>query len=1183
MPTRSEESAGERVLRVYDLETAAPNTKFDWSGGLVVADAGGITLGSTSFAGYSSRRQKPAAMSNFVEIFLDLGGEEADVEIGEGHAYVHATEEMHAALRARLAEKPSDFVVDLVVLPTDAIPTNDDSPLTPDGVAAALDAHRARGRLFHMRARSGRWTNSFSGSKREAIVDEQVNQTGPVPVVELFHASVLTGWFAKVRVTPVGRDSVFLAAHVAHLQDDAPPDIEKFHFGTTERISLAECSLRGAVVFRHGVFRHLGSIDGGSPELAMSVVARVRSPAEERADAPTRPANSTVAEDENGPVTRLHAIDSFEHVVAGGHAGLLGHLVESWWTTAGVDRYALEILPALDNLAEEDVLRTVRVRAKIEQHDAFARWITRKVRERGQRFRIVFREFTAPLDGLGRIIEHANKPLAPNDHSALGLTETARGEVVTIYGQLARMRTCRTRDDRLRVISRSGHDTWPFVPDVIHGRAGDGLELELQLEEISRGTVADSREETTRYSATINAVRTRTAFDHSAGVLAPFHIEPFDFAPIRWFRYTIDLPVQAQWTTKGTFELPRAAETIISVERTRSEFLALAGHEPGSVRVRTLQCEPWPRKLPSVGPAAKALRARLVRAGHLEASRRSPPSTPRAAALRGLAMERTNPEDFDGSVEVFSVEELEDVPSELGEILRRLPGSQTMVTWVAGDRMLIRGDSGLLDRTVDVLRAAQDFHSRTYRLDLALVPVNALDETDRGPWRSSSVFSQAIERAGQAAIVSSTDVIAGDWTAVHAGEVRRRVVDENITHAFPLPVVDVQLGQLRAGLDGSVCLRVAPDGSWCRLDAHLSNVESPAAGGSAPVFYSEIDLETIGRGFVSTSMPVPFDRTAVLGRIASSEDAPSFAFLARVRSRSNNHHVPNSFVDTGLYGALFVSRTSPLRTQWSDHDDLPEAISIGDDQSPVSKHLARVLSTFDPNLTIQKYRDGLWLETDSETRAHIVARLDAEQRAVHSVATIEIWQQLVEEAAVARGEFPEARREIDVVVSGRAGTWLCAAATRTRNFVGDVELASGSFRKLTAEEADPAIGFVGGGIVLNAKATPAEWSADEGVKSARLFVRGEIARKPRFSPKRTIRGAQHDDTQDETTPRTQIEVELPIEDHEPFEFEGLVEVDAATLLSVTPVQDQPGFARALFARVRVHDVRADDATTTKRD
>jgi len=529
-----------------------------------------------------------------------------------------------------------------------------------------------------------------------------------------------------------------------------------------------------------------------------------------------------------------------------------------------------------------------------------------------------------------------------------------------------------------------------------------------------------------------------------------------------------------------------------------------------------------------------------------------------------------------------------------------------------GDHLLVVQTKGVIDSIGRFLTVLERRQERRYRLDVAFVPPSALAGTDE-PWLSKGGFGRVVTAGGDESAVLSGLYRAGVTRTMMSGGGEMHFVDVEVNQTNVLPALTASVGMVPRGLFARACVHPGPDPGRCRVDLEVADVSISREIEKRRVLGSELELLTHTGEYFGTSLVVPLDRPTLVGlfdvgvgvdRDAASPGPASVAAVIRLRVVGSRDVVPGqagvpAVIDAGLLCAPLPERevgSSFRGAEEPEYGGYPSVLLDAEDLSHLveGKRLVERAEALLPAGERAKGRvrlldDALVIGVDESALGPLREGIEGLLRSHVRLVDVELWQVSVatsEPGGLLRagsvlqpGWLGEITGDIEmrVRIVGLGDRDLHVTATRSTAGVRDVELVSGGTEKLQVVAADPIVATIGGGLELQVNV-----SLDPGSTSARLELRGEVARPP--TTRRQSRAwasndvdTGHDSRSDRGLAATGGAIDLDLTDEDSDSWGQLVTVplDRAMVLRVLSDRARPGRSRALVARVSAHAYDGD--------
>ncbi|MBI4605092.1 MAG: hypothetical protein HY721_24275 [Planctomycetes bacterium] len=1104
-------------------------------------------------------------------------------------------EEIARLLDSLRARRETLLTVDVACIPAAALgPAADDpAPWLP---GAELDAALARaggeGQLVTFTLRGESRARAGNGRVKAYLRDHQANMTGILAVIDPVVSKLALGFTAEVELHPIaGTDLFRVDVRAVLLEEVGPAEKREGFFGELELPRLRERALATTLVLPAGAAGLAGIVQPGAARRDFAVLARVR-PAAAPARAPAAAPGGTL---------ELRVYDaSFLLEPFPGEAEALD------------PETLLDLVRASDPEAWLDDRTTLSIEAggfllataRAATHAQVERLLGGLARERAAVAAIDVRCLEGPLAEVltARRAAEGGLVLPVGWAPGPGLREVFRVRLQGAPGASLEARSMETR--RFIAELPTGCGTMCFrsdpVPEPVVQSAGEGVEVVAAL----RGTL-DPR----RVAVALELDHGRAGFEGSANVLLPADFvlrRRLDLAAgasgssdapraAAWLPAAIDLPRQERRGGDASLALPEARLAVLAVED--------AGEGSGRMlvaEVRRFRNGPAPeaasrdRRRP---PRVLDLRFPLATAQGTGASALAP--APQLRTERFDWLSSREPRRFiEGGAST-----LEPSPETVLGLVRDLVAPDS---WEEDARSLaLRGGRLVVTQAAEILEQLESLAAllehralRAVVVDLALVPPEALAaaapgalEPGASPWLDLEVFERAVAaNPARAAVLSravregmpiqllprAADLLLGDYEANHVGTVP--VVEPVVSPAFAGPHAEARV--LRVPLAG-----------WLRVDLRLGKLSPRGRPERRSLVYGDLDLPASEELHIGTSLLVPEGKTAVAGLVAlpapgkdgEPSQAPPAAFAALVRVRSWQPDGPPAAPGLPrLFELGHVQDAPAFGIAIPRGPAAAEPPARADRSGKVKKFID--VEPPPPLLSFSKAQvteaaGALFLAGPEAEAEKLRAFLEGTARESARAVTVDLWQGSAarEEVAGAAPLLDAAWRErmatrpgTRVRVTASSGTWASAAAVLTRKFVADVSRASGGNGSIVLAVDDPKVAFTGSGLILDVRATPATLA---GEPAARLHLRGEVARPPRFGRQVQVpasRAALHPDAATGAPPSLapeRLALDLPEEDSDRIEHSATVPLGRPVLLKAISDPAEPGKVRALVALV----------------
>lgn len=549
---------------------------------------------------------------------------------------------------------------------------------------------------------------------------------------------------------------------------------------------------------------------------------------------------------------------------------------------------------------------------------------------------------------------------------------------------------------------------------------------------------------------------------------------------------------------------------------------------------------------------------------------------------------------------------------------------------IVGRRMLVVQTPEVLGAIGDLLHRLERRTNETWPLELAMVPLAALEKSapellrpGASPWVADEVFDRLVRDAGAKGVVLSTQVRDGQKAEFRPLATERRLVDYEVNQTGVVPVVNPVIDALSEGSRAEATAYLSPDGTWFRVDVSLSfqELEPPRKQRLA---YGELELGRREFGGLSTSVALEAGRPILLGFVSPRDPGAldpegwypePLAALLRVgpgapppAPERPDGEEPASRASIRFYSVGLLLASTPDFTLWPrfrDSDD--EAVVAFREDDGVGAQLERRraaafgadrllkeirarLSRLRPTAEVRPklHRAGRWLlvRGDPAVQAAVRAQLEEFARDSHRMVEIDLWQGPVRAEELSRLEAPTAlldpawldslakRPGIRARIVGRSGAPVSLAVRKFRSYIADLEKVSGGTGFQTIEVGDP---------VISSSSAGAGWILDThcdlvpGTSWGQLHVRGLVERPPRLKATSRVRlsdqvtvveGAAGSGRRAEARPVDEwLEIELPEEDSDQWQHLVTSPLGRPILLNALPDPGKPGSTRALIAVV----------------
>lgn len=865
------------------------------------------------------------------------------IEANERELVVRNVPSVHAAVEALLASlrarRARMFRLDVALVPAEAVGERDperEPSLEAEAFDRIVAAAGERGSRLGLIAYNEQTVSGSTGKLRAARTDDEVNQTGVLPVVNPVVESLPIG--VTVEATPFaipGTDWLELELRVARLREAGEARTLPTFFGEIESVPLHEDSLETTLLLASGRTAVAGvfeatRLDGKREEFAVIVRAR-------RTDLDGgRAAPPPVAETFH---LRIHDLGTALLGGAGEPAVLDEETVETLIRT-NVDPEAWKDERASLSVGAGRFLHVV---ARDETHEAVRAWAGGLIRKACRIALVRAEVLEAPASaalGIARLA--GSSGLLPEGwrEGDAGRALRARLRLVA-QGKLARRIRARAFDARsyladVNAVSGGTGFSIMEVPDPEVRSAGTGFELEARARPLL---------DPGRHELELRLDEARTELSRSAVVLLPAQLgsgipaaapsgSAAETGPLVMRRISVPLPYRVElpdWTA-----LRCAASVVLPAER--DVLVRIAEGEPGRAvlvvaRVRVLPAfgepaeggpvPPVPAMQPvqpvrPVQPVQPAREARVLDVGRIAAEPMQPPREhPGAPAVRGEGLGGYDPEweavsfSFDGAggFEDPSPGSLRLTPEMLEQAIKRLvapdswSNARNSVVW-RGDReearssLVVVQTRDVIDRIDALLRRLQERASRTVTLDIALVPPEALAEAAPGwrrpgspPWLPPDALDRAVRASRGRALVASGPVPEGTRRSFGPGRASARLVDMEINCTGVLPVRNPVIGACLEGSFAEALVLRSPSGGWFRVDLIVGRTAPLGEPERRKTELGPIELIAERQARLETTVLAPAGATVLAGVFAASGKAEggddpaapeSFAALVRV-------------------------------------------------------------------------------------------------------------------------------------------------------------------------------------------------------------------------------------------------------------------------------------------------------------
>lgn len=1249
----------ERVLRTYTISflTAEvpqfPSQDVPSAGSLLPGSSGirEAALSITFGAGLCEDHEVPRGTRMAPEALVDLirrniaedswWNERNSIEANDQELVVTNAPEVHAAIDALLASlrarRARMFRVDVAVVPADLVSGR--GPEAAPWIEGAelervLGKAGERGVHLSLTAYNEQTVSGFSGSRSWTLSDAEVNQTGVVPVVNPVIEVLPVG--LTVEVTPLaveGTSWLTLALEVTRLAGAGTPSKRATFFNEIESMPLREESLRTSILLESGRTAVAGRFeemleDGKKADFAVLVRAR-RTDLQDEAPDPERTERFFL---------RVHDLGLALLPPGPGAAEgpLDGELVELLLRT-NVEPEAWRDERASVSVSGERFLHVVATR---ETHEAVQAWVEDLLRSAARVAVVEIEVHEGPATAVLDLVESAG---------GTGLLDAAW--LQSPSGQALRRRLHASVQGRVggRMVAR-GFEARSYLGDVNTVSGGTGFSI-IEIadpEMLSAGTgfdlqaTASSRLAEGRYSLDLCLDEAATRFGRFVDIVVPSEIGPAEPAGpadgdearaprrrVAWLPYRIELPEQSRLRCRASPSLPAGRDRVVEVVESapgqatlvvakvvvHDTLGAAGGRDPAEARraaaqlvrearvfdVRSIAKGPW--ILTGSLPGAPT-----IRGGGVAGVRNHHSATPISFAGESFPGERS----ASGGLWL--------APSAVAEAIRSLieadSWSNTRNALDAdGETLVVVQTPQALERIGPLLRRLEARAERTVTLDLALVPIEALEVAQPDwrrpgapPWLPRETFGRAVAASKGRALVASGPVSEGGHRVVEPRAVSHHLLDTEVNQTGVTPTTDPIVDAYLAGAFAKVKVLRSPGGGWFRADLELGRTDLLDGAESRSTTIGPIELIRERQERIAATIVLPEGRTAVAAVLAGPVDGvsgpASFAALVRVTSAPAQDDVPGEVpgegiaaIDAGLVlepipEHRMVPSMDP-RSWWRssafrdgsppDDDDARGLLS----PAALDRLVAGSVLAAGGRRSV-RYRAGgtILLDGTGVDLAAVRKSLDRAAWARSTLLVVDVWQgtltsdelaALGESGVLLDGEWSERM----ATASGLrlravclAGTTAALASVVSRNYVGDLAKVSGGSDGRVKEASDPEVWRVGEGLVLNATA-----SLVPGSTWAQLRLEGEAARAPKFQRRAWSRQSSIVELREGKPKGEELDavgerltIDLPDEDTDRWEHFVTVPLGRPALLNALPDPSRPGTSRVLIATVHRHAI-----------
>ena len=1115
---------------------------------------------------------------------------------------VHSSiDSLLAALRARRA---SMAVIEVAVVPAKRLAADAARGpwLTNEAFARAIvDAGSgAQAASLALTAYNEQTASGFAGRVRTAAMGVGINQTGVVPVSDVAIETLPIGLGVEVRpVAVTGTDWFRCDLRVTRSRQPGVVERRKTLFAELELVPQGREDLTTTLLLRAGRPAVAGRFSDRQPdgrEREFAILARL-TPMETEGEAPASPPVDTAFRRRMLDLSFL--LEPFE----GERAGLSA---DSWLRRI---RHTVQPEAWLDERADLRLAdrRFLHVTAREGTHRALREWLDARIRARARVAAIEVAEYAGSVEAVHAVVASLEDGLyLPDDWES---SEAGR--------RLERSFSSRGFGPLGGTLKARGVDARPFVAEVESISGGTGFSI-LEIPAPVVRTAGNGFELLATAAPRIDPdmatlelwwTRCRTAFAARSEVLPIVRLTGDEAGAGAGrqagerTRYVVDLPRQRVKELHATLPLRLGRTAVLGVEQ--------RGAATASLLVARVDVT---AAIQSVGAADNASSDARSETSDAREVVRETRTYPVASLLTqpahggGVSVSKLDPAfiAFDDDQVVghgTAWIDGERLVSLIQKLIAPDSWSNTRnALEIDGSHMVVRQTPEVLDRVGAFLADLESRTSRLLRVDVALVPIGALDAAAAdwrdaaAPWLAGAMFDRAIVAAGDGAVRLGGLAHAGVPCHLAAADVERHVVESHLCSTGVVPVLNAGVEDVRSGLFGDVRLfragallridldvrraddasvrerRSTPTGDIELLDRHTTGLRTSLLappGGTTVAGYLDVDVSRGDSGAGSKRAPV---RVAVLVR--ASETSASAASPTRT-------DVPRR-VDASALGAPLAEAYSFGRFDWSWLVDEERPISFdvaGEAPAPAlidEAELAAALAAVS--------REGRWLETeavrfepDDAAARRVRAVVDELLRERARLLRVDIRQLSIDRAELARIGGLGARLDDDAARSlrgesvfhvgftGFAGLPVGIDSWATRSYVAAVERVSGGTGHIIIDVSDVAVDRRGGGVVLDVQA-----DLVPGTPWVQLRLDGAVATHPTFERRIRARSDQMVDAEAASVGKRDewIEIDLPEQRIEPLRLLATLPLGGSSVLSAASDPGSPARVRVLVVGVR---------------